>query len=76
MRVRYKIYRASLFNESKRVFQHAQNAYLGTCCPLRFKRFPGQLNLQLYYIPQFLICVSFSDDFHRPVKQFEVLLSW
>lgn len=76
VRVRCEMYRASLFNRSKRVFQCARNAYLGTRFPLRFKQFPGQLNLQFYYSPQFLICVSLGADFHRPVKQLEVLLSW
>lgn len=76
VRGRYKIHMASEFSKSKHAFQHAQSAHLGTCIPLCFTQSSGQPNLKLYYIPQLLICASFSDNFHPPVKQFEVLLSW
>lgn len=76
VRGRYKIHMASEFSKSKHAFQHAQSAHLGTCIPLCFTQSSGQPNLKLYYIPQLLICASFRDNFHPPVKQFEVLLSW
>lgn len=76
MRVRHKIHRAPELNRSKHVFQYAHSADPGTCILPGFKQFSVWFSLEFYYVPQFFICVSLSDNFHSPMKQFELSLCW